>query len=223
MDWFYAKNNQQNGPVTLEALASLLQQGHVLPSDLVWHDGMPAWQPAGVVPELNAASAAATSSIGYFNPVAPGSGGPPQYAGFWLRWVAVIIDSLLLGVVGFVIGLMTGMQGRFLSHRAVPMSPSFLVSMAFGRMGLSTVIGWLYYALMESSRNQATLGKMALGLTVTDLQGNPVTFGRATGRYFGKFISNLTLYIGYMMAGWTQQKQALHDIMASCLVLQKRR
>ena len=75
---------------------------------------------------------------------------------------------------------------------------------------------------METSKFQGTLGKMALGLIVTDLSGQPITFGRATGRYFGKIISSLTLSIGYMMAGWTQQKQALHDMMAGCLVLRKR-
>jgi uncharacterized RDD family membrane protein YckC len=57
---------------------------------------------------------------------------------------------------------------------------------------------------------------------VTDLNGNRISFGRATGRYFGKFISSLTLMIGYMMAGWTRRKQALHDIMAECLVLRRK-
>jgi uncharacterized RDD family membrane protein YckC len=75
--------------------------------------------------------------------------------------------------------------------------------------------------LMESSAKQATVGKMALGLVVTDLNGNRITFARATGRYFGKALSSLILHIGYLMAGFTPKKQALHDIIAECLVVKQ--
>ncbi len=83
------------------------------------------------------------------------------------------------------------------------------------------VLEWLYYSLMESSAWQGTLGKKALGLRVTDLQGNRVSFGRATGRFFARIISSFTLLIGYIMAGFTEKKQALHDIIASCLVIRQ--
>jgi uncharacterized RDD family membrane protein YckC len=81
----------------------------------------------------------------------------------------------------------------------------------------------LYYSVMESSPWQATLGKRALGLQVTDLQGRRISFGRATGRYFAKIVSGLTLSIGYLMAGFTRRKQALHDIIAECLVVRRPR
>ena len=88
--------------------------------------------------------------------------------------------------------------------------------------GLLVIVGvWLYYALMESSANAATLGKMAFGLRVTDIEGHRITFKRATGRYFGKIVSGIILGVGYLMAGWTTRKQALHDIMAETLVLRK--
>jgi uncharacterized RDD family membrane protein YckC len=74
---------------------------------------------------------------------------------------------------------------------------------------------------MESSSQQGTLGKMALGIKVTDMNGSRVSFGRATGRYFAKIISGLTFSIGYIMAGFTQQKQALHDIIAGCLIINR--
>jgi uncharacterized RDD family membrane protein YckC len=74
---------------------------------------------------------------------------------------------------------------------------------------------------MESSVKQATLGKLAIGIIVTDLQGSRITFGRATGRYFGKILSSLILSIGYIMAGFTEKKQALHDMIAGCLVVMK--
>ena len=82
------------------------------------------------------------------------------------------------------------------------------------------IIDWLYYAIMES-RKGATFGKMALGITVLDMSGRPVSFGRATGRYFGKILSGIILGIGYIIAGFTQQKQALHDILAGCIVVNK--
>lgn len=81
---------------------------------------------------------------------------------------------------------------------------------------------WLYYALLESSEWQGTAGKKALGLIVTDMQGRRVTFARASGRHFGKIVTSfIPLGIGYAMAGFTQKRQALHDILASCLVLRK--
>lgn len=153
-----------------------------------------------------------------------------RYAGFWLRFVAYIIDDFILGFVGFLISL-PFIGGIIFSAVGIgnnPESTEKLVTGVVGILGsviglivIIAVLGWLYYALMESSRTQGTLGKMALGLKVTDLEGKPVSFGRATGRYFGKIISGMILYIGYILAGLTEKKQALHDIMASCLVVRK--
>jgi len=86
---------------------------------------------------------------------------------------------------------------------------------------IRTVLNWLYYALLESSAWQATLGKKALGLEVTDLEGRRISFGRATGRFFAKMISALILWIGFIMAGFTEKKQALHDMIAGTLVIRK--
>ena len=80
------------------------------------------------------------------------------------------------------------------------------------------MLSWVYYAGLESSSMRATLGKKALGLQVTDLTGQQISFARATGRYFGKLLSALTLGLGYLMAAFTERKQTLHDIVASCLV-----
>jgi uncharacterized RDD family membrane protein YckC len=221
MDWFYAQNNKQNGPVTVEALVSMLQQGHVQPTDLVWREGMGNWQPAGMVAELSSAMPAPDLTLGYLNPAVVGPIGPPVYAGFWLRFAAWILDWILLTVVGVTLNLAMGLERpMFGAHRGMP-GPAFNMGLLSLQSLMGWITGWLYYSLMETSKFQGTLGKMALGLIVTDLSGQPITFGRATGRYFGKIISGFTLLIGYMMAGWTQQKQALHDMMAGCLVLRK--
>jgi uncharacterized RDD family membrane protein YckC len=96
------------------------------------------------------------------------------------------------------------------------------VAFFFAAVGIGFVGSWLYFAMMESSSWQATLGKRALSIEVTDLAGQRVSFGRASGRHFSKIITNLIpLFIGYILAGFTEKKQAIHDMIASCLVLRK--
>lgn len=153
-----------------------------------------------------------------------------RYAGFWLRFVAYIIDDIILSFVGFLVSI-PFIGGIIFSAIGIGEHSEFDEKTALGIagilgsiLGLILVIflmGWLYFSLMESSKNQATLGKMALGLKVTDMEGGRISFARATGRYFGKIISGMILYIGYILAGITEKKQALHDMMAACLVVKK--
>ena len=149
-----------------------------------------------------------------------------SYAGFWKRFVAYIIDEIILSAAGFVvvlsIGALFGLS--FLSafsgdsESTVPLIVAAASAIIMAVLAMM-VVGWLYYALMEASVNQATLGKIALGIKVTDLNGNRISFGKASGRFFGKIVSGMIFYIGFIMAGFTEKKQALHDIMASCLVV----
>ena len=155
---------------------------------------------------------------------------PSPYAGFWLRVVAYIIDSIVLGVIFgvlFLIGiaivgvgsLHTMVRGMDSGDAGPPVA--FILMLIFVSF-LGLIASWLYHAYLESSPNQGTLGKMALGLIVTDLQGRRISFGHATGRFFAKIITSLIpLGIGYMMAGFTEKKQALHDMIAATLVLRK--
>jgi uncharacterized RDD family membrane protein YckC len=150
------------------------------------------------------------------------------YAGFWKRFAAILIDGVLLWVVDlFLLVPFLGMLGLGIFTSAMndgEPSPGMIMSIIGAYMGslvLICIAGWLYFAIMESSVKQATLGKMALGIIVTDMNGQRISFGRATGRYFGKILSALILYVGYIMAGFTEKKQALHDIIASCLVVNK--
>lgn len=106
--------------------------------------------------------------------------------------------------------------------RLDPAQMGALFSLITVLVGVSLLAQWLYYAYLESGEKQATWGKQMLGLYVTDLAGNRITFGRASGRFFAKIISGLIpLGIGYIMAGITERKQALHDMIASCLVLRR--
>jgi uncharacterized RDD family membrane protein YckC len=153
-----------------------------------------------------------------------------MYGGFWLRFVAYIIDGLILSFaqgillipVFLILGLIGYTEGFFEDPDRLSDATAFAMIGFWIFFGLiSMAIMWLYFALFESSDKQATPGKLALGLRVTDMYGNKITFGRATGRYFGKIFSGLILNIGYIMAGFTEKKQALHDIIAGCLVVRK--
>ncbi len=136
-----------------------------------------------------------------------------EYAGFWKRFLAYILDGVILYIFGSVIGFIIGIAYGSASGTA---EGSRVVGFFLG-----LILGWLYFALMESSRQRATLGKQALGIIVTDLNGNRISFGRATARHFSKFISGAILCIGFIMAGFTEKKQALHDMIAGCLVVKK--
>lgn len=130
-----------------------------------------------------------------------------MYAGFWRRVAAAILDLMILVVplvtLGIVVALLTGPKSR--ATLAADLS--------------ALVVFWLYFALMESSARQATLGKIAFGIRVVDLRGNRVSFMRASARFFAKIFSALSLALGFLMAGVTRRKQALHDMVASCLLV----
>ena len=142
-----------------------------------------------------------------------------HYGGFWIRLVAAIIDAILIGIVVWpvagIIAIAIGLAGG-----AVRM-PDFGVHLVRGIViwVLFLLIDWIYEATLESSSKQATVGKMVLGLKVTDEHGNRISFARASARFFSKILSRMTLFIGYIMAGFTARKQALHDIIAGTLVV----
>jgi uncharacterized RDD family membrane protein YckC len=201
-------------------------------------------QPAGV----NAASVAAPSMVpaglgdaaavpstvwrepGTMQTWAPAVGPSVLYAGFWLRVVAAIIDSIALAIpfTPIVFLLFAGMVPAIM-HSADPVElvvsllPRILLLTIF-----SAIASWLYWSLMESSSWQATLGKKALGLYVTDMQGRRASFGRTSGRYCaGRLVTivpsigGLYFFVSCICAGFTEKKQAIHDIIAGCLVLRK--
>jgi len=152
------------------------------------------------------------------------------YAGFWVRFLAFLIDNAVIGI-GFVLILiplifLTGLGGFIGEIHPNEDMNDVGIFMLFGLLFLAATVSllwtWLYHALMESSEWQATVGKRLLGLVVTDMAGQRVSFGRATGRHFAKIITNMVpAFIGYIMAGFTERKQALHDMLAGCLVLRR--
>lgn len=145
------------------------------------------------------------------------------YGGFWRRVLAYIIDTILLNIA---VSMVAGFLGLGVGASMAMLNPEQVNGMYSGAFVLSSLLSlvasWLYFALMESSKLQATVGKLAVGVIVTDLNGNRISFLRATGRYFAKILSGLILLIGYIMVAFTERKQGLHDMLAGTLVWKTR-
>jgi len=142
-----------------------------------------------------------------------------RYAGFWRRFAAYLIDLILMSVAGFVIGFMVGV---FVGSTGDAEDGEGLAAANIAASVISVIVNWLYWALTECSSWQATLGKKALGIIVTDYEGRRISFGRATGRYWAKLLSAVIVLIGYFMIAFTAKKQGLHDNISECLVVVKR-
>jgi uncharacterized RDD family membrane protein YckC len=150
-----------------------------------------------------------------------------RYASFWQRAGAWLIDQLVVGIPYNVLSAIvlpsdkprltstTDAAGNVTLHWSGDWRTFAIVLVA------GVVAAWLYSALLQSSSRQATVGKMALNLIVTDEAGDRIGFGRATGRYFAGALNVLTLGIGYLMVIWTPRKQALNDRIAGTVVVPK--
>ncbi|SDD67579.1 RDD family protein [Aquimonas voraii] len=191
----------------------------------------PTAMPASAAAAPTASPAAAANS-----PYAPGAArldvevawansGDVVYAGFLRRWAALFLDAFLVGLVAQILAAVAG--GIFalslfggLDERDGPFDPG-MVAFYFVFYLIYFLAAGLYYSLMESSSLQATVGKLALGIKVTDLEGRRLSFAHALGRWFSAALSYLTLWIGFFMAGLTERKRALHDFVAGTLVVDK--
>lgn len=154
------------------------------------------------------------------------------YAGLGRRLIAFIVDIILIVLFDLVLagtlGLFRGFQNLyFYAFQHVPASElttegttAALMSSIVAAYGLTLiVVPWVYYAGFESSRSQATPGKVLMKLVVTDLEGNKATFARTSLRFFWKYVSTLIIFIGFIMIGFTKKHQGLHDKLSGCYVL----
>ena len=224
MNILVSKNGGQLGPFTREEVLARLQSGEVLTTDLGWYEGLPTWVPLGHFMGGVAAE--------------PGSGMPPPplpvmaspvpervasgYAGFWLRAVALIMDGAVLAIpVALLSRPMEMTMFQFNTQAYAHTEVWQQHSMHYNYNGNGMLLTWLYFACLESSKLQGSLGKLAVGIYVTDENGRRLGFGRATGRHFAKVLSGMVLGIGFLLAAFTARKQAMHDLIAGCLVVRK--
>ncbi len=144
-----------------------------------------------------------------------------SYAGFWWRFLAYVIDSILLTIVFLILNLMLSLVlGPDINQALAKTDPLHALNgMAFGvKLIVNNILQALYFIFLESSEKQGSIGKMICGLQVTSVEGERISTAQATGRYFSKIISSLA-FVGYIMAAFTQRKQALHDLIAKTVVL----
>jgi uncharacterized RDD family membrane protein YckC len=260
MQWYYAEQGRQVGPLDEAGLDELVTAGIVRDDTLVWRDGMAGWAthasvrgPRAAAPMPSAPGASNATQYGmtqicgecgrpfglgelvpigpayicagckpiYLQRIREGGGqalGSLRYAGFWIRFVARVIDDVLLAIVRFALLLPFGLTVAPVAN-ADPLQ-AMTGAMRFAALsGLVSLAVNLAYETYFLSTRGATVGKMVLGLKVVRADGTKLTTGLAMGRYFAMLVSAFTLLIGYIMAGFDDQKRALHDRMCDTRVI----
>jgi len=235
MEWHYSNGANRMGPVSPVAFETLVRDGVVKADTLVWAQGQAAWQPWNQFAALIATCAAgggihfqrdmvpyegkfisAEQKEKFFQRLREGVAQPGQlvYASFDRRFVAKVIDGIVMQVVGVIVnmGLAYVVLGAFIFNP----KPSEVANP--GRMlvytGATLLVGLgvgLLYQWFFLKNYAATPGKMALGLKVVRSDGSPLTTGRIFGRVFSEYLSVMILFIGYIMAGFDEERRTLHD------------
>jgi uncharacterized RDD family membrane protein YckC len=247
MNWYYALNGQQQGPVTEQDLAQLASTGSVQPTTLVWREGMGDWQPLSVaLPGALRAGAAPAAEVpqigGYAIPsaqkdivvqqlregVSPAALGAMDYAGFWIRFGAKFIDGLIhgaamlviVGLVALLLWLGGALNFEDFNKPGAEPSGGFIV---LGIVYYAVALLWgPLYAGYFVAKYGATWGKMAVGIKVVNEDGSKPSTGKAYGRGFAEMINGFTCNIGYIIAGFDSEKRGLHDHICSTRVIKTR-
>lgn len=220
--WYYADAaGTQQGPIDSETLLARYAAGEVQPATLVWRDGLDGWQPlSAVAVELGLAEADLPIAA---EPLPPATAAVPDvvYAGFWRRFAANVIDSCAIGLITLPVTLpmmfAAGIAGDHGGEAAV--FGSLFVQLALQLFAFFVTIAW--FTGFHASRWMASPGKLAVGIKVVRRDGQCLNFGRSLGRGFAYYLSYFTLYIGFLIAAFTQRKQALHDLICDTLVVDR--
>ncbi len=244
MDWYYAKDEQQIGPIDQAQFDALVTEGAIDLSTLVWHQDMADWQPYGEVATqaTQAPVAAGTSSCAecgrsfpvdemvsysgsyvcaeckpiFFQRVREGVPLDQgfEYGGFWIRFGAKVIDNIILSAIQVPLVFAAAMASA-----SAPESTGAAYSL------LSLLIGWglpIAYTVFFLGKFAATPGKMVCGLKVVRPTGERITYLRALGRWFAEILSALIFLIGYIMAAFDDEKRTLHDRICDTRVVRSR-
>lgn len=244
------QGNVPIGPFTRAQVAEKLQSGEFSLDSLAFVEGLSKWTPLrDVLAQVNATEPPVSPAFPVAPPVAAQPVSAPLYsyaatmqppphlvcAGFWIRVAAHLLDNLFVTIpfmaIWFMFVLMVVGMSAFaplMQPHSAPLNPALVASLVgtFIVLYLTLILGrfiavWLYHACLESGPHQSTWGKRALGLKVTGVTGQRISFGHASGRYFSTLITNMTMGIGYLMVAFTDRKQALHDMIAGTLVIKQ--
>lgn len=229
MQVWIGRNGERFGPYTEDDVRQWLRDGTCRPDELGWYEGMTDWRPLGeLFPDARpepAANATPPPVPPFFAAVSDEV--QPDYASFWTRVGAWVIDYLILLLPFTVVGMMMGvgaMASEFIQNVQGNESAAIAAyAEAVRPVGyVFAAIGFIYYTFFESSKWQATPGKMALGIRVTDTAGRRVSLPRAAGRNAIRLVNAMGAFIPfvfYIVTAFTQRKQGVHDLLASTYVL----
>lgn len=211
-----ARNGQRMGPFPLEEVNRQLALGTVALTDLAWYEGIPTWIPLrdvpGVMPAAGTPPPVQSRSADVASPDSTSLAAPAgTYAGFWIRFLAYVLDGLILGAVGGVIEVVIA------AALGTSGSDSTTVRIISNTIGL--LLGLCYFSVCWSSSLQASLGQRVCGLRVIGLEGGRISLGRSVMRYLALILSFLILLIGVIMVAFTERKQGLHDMLAGTYVV----
>lgn len=226
--WHYVDPaRQQQGPVDDAELVRLFRSGAIGLHSLVWRPDLTDWQALGGFADVlglqETASPYAPPTAEVLTDAAVVAGGEVVYAGFWKRTAAYALDSVIAGMVSGIIGAIIGAAfgaGLLGSGNMAGNEGKLIAVQLIGNL-IGMLIGAAYFAGFHSSSSMATLGKMAVGIKVVRSNGERISFLRGVGRYFALFVSTLLLMIGFFMAGFTERKRALHDMLCDTVVVDK--
>ena len=232
--WFFVDAaRQQQGPVSAEDLQVRYARGELRADTLIWQTGMAEWQPLRLAMSLPEPVVRAAQDPLPANPAIMAPGTPINrtdivYAGFWRRVAAYQLDSFILSIATYIVILPVMMVMGMGAQQAMLQQsddPSAVLATMWPMMAVTYFLIFalqtVYFAWMHSRREQATLGKMAVGIKVARSDGSRISFARGIGRYFAMFLSALPLGIGFLMAAFTARKQALHDIICDTIVVDR--
>ena len=232
--WFFVDAaRQQQGPVTSDDLIARHARGELRADALVWQEGMSEWLPLRQALALPAPTAPPVadplpSMASIMAPDAEIDRTDIVYAGFWRRVAAYQLDSFILGIASYIViipfAMIIGIGGQYASTLQQDDPSAFFMSivpMMILMYLLIFAIQAVYFAWMHSRPAQATLGKMAVGIKATNADGSRISFGKGILRWLSMFVSALLLGFGFLMAGFTDRKRALHDIMCDTVVVDR--
>ncbi|MBQ4856039.1 RDD family protein [Rhodanobacter sp. B2A1Ga4] len=230
MEIWIGRDGERHGPYKEDDVRAWLRSGQLSAADLAWHEGLADWQPLSVLfPDETRSVPAAPSTT----PLPSTNAATLEdCAGFWKRFAAWVIDYLILLVPVFMIALSMGATTAF-EHFMTQIQGGATPTLAMEEYARAVrpatmwalLVGYLYYAFFECSAWQATPGKLALGLRVTDLEGRRISLGRSLARNAVRLTNVLTALIPlvcYLAVAWTTRKQGFHDLLAKTLVLNGR-
>lgn len=231
MEVWIGRNGERHGPYQEEQVKEWLRSGQLSPDDLAWYDGLADWRPLSLLfPQDKAAPAPSPFGLPPLQqPAQTSSAAYVDYAGFWQRFGAWVIDLIILMVPSMLVTYAFGGLDAY-KHLLEQLQSGADMAVAVrdyakateGASVASLAITFLYYTFFEASKLQATPGKLALRLRVTDTLGQRITLGRSAARNIVRLLGavfGLIPIVCYLAIAWTQRKQGLHDLWAGTFVL----